>query len=618
VPDEWGIEPRWFDVSGHEHVVADATITHLRDIIGTHTGAGPIVVRTGTEPPAVGRGELVLEDGTALTVDDALPPDLPLGYHSFRASAGGSTEERRVIVSPGRCRLPTAPQSWGWAAQLYATRSQESWGIGDFGDLATLARWSAACGAGFVLVNPLGATHPVVPQQPSPYFPASRRFLNPIYLRVGNVPGARDATAAHDAVERADAAGLALNGSRVIDRDEIWTLKLAALEAIWTSRPALDQFDRWHAEQPETLERFAAWCALVEQHGREWRDWPNVIQTPAGARSQADDDRARDRARFYAWLQWLASQQLRKATDGTAVALLQDLPIGVDPSGFDAWEWQGVLASGVTVGAPPDEFNTRGQNWGLPPFIPGALREADYQPFIETIRASMAPGGGLRIDHVMGLFRLWWVPEGNDPGDGAYVRYPGDDLLAIVALESERAGAFVVGEDLGTVEDSVRAAMAEHDVLSYRLLWFEEHEPPQWPAAALGAVTTHDLPTVVGLWSRSDLAEQRAAELDPNEASAEAMRSRLAERANLADDATNDDAVIAAHDLLGRAPCRLLAATLDDAVGAAARPNMPGADEQRPNWSLALPEPLEAIVQHPLATRVAARLSDAVKERNCE
>ncbi|HEY1740558.1 MAG TPA: 4-alpha-glucanotransferase, partial [Acidimicrobiia bacterium] len=495
--DEWGIEPRWFDISGKEHVVADATIAHLREIIGSHTGAGPLVVRAGSEPLPIGWGELVLEDGTTIAVDDALPPYLPLGYHTFRPAH--ADEERRVIVSPGHCRLPAARQAWGWAAQLYATRSQASWGIGDLGDLATLTRWAVSCGAGFVLVNPLGATHPVVPQQPSPYFPASRRFLNPIYVRVGDVPGAVDAGAG-DAGARADAAGRALNGAPVIDRDEIWALKLTALEAIWKSSPKRDDFERWYAQQPETLERFATWCALVEVHGPKWRDWPADAQRPDGARPEG---RVRDRARFYAWLQWLASEQLRAATAGHGVALVQDLPIGVDPDGFDAWEWQGVLAAGVTVGAPPDEFNTRGQNWGLPPFTPGALREADYQPFVETIRASMTPGGGLRIDHVMGLFRLWWVPEGNDPSDGAYVRYPGDDLLAIVALESERAGAFVVGEDLGTVEDSVRAAMADHDVLSYRLLWFEEHEPPQWPVAALGAVTTHDLPTVAGLWSRS-------------------------------------------------------------------------------------------------------------------
>jgi 4-alpha-glucanotransferase len=270
------------------------------------------------------------------------------------------------------------------------------------------------------------------------------------------------------------------------------------------------------------------------------------------------------------------------------------------------------------VGAPPDDFNNRGQNWGLPPFDPARVRATNFQPFIETIRASMADGGGVRIDHVMGLFRLWWIPEGSDATGGAYVRYPADDLLAIVALESTRARAFVVGEDLGTVEDSARAALAAHDVLSYKLLWFEDQEPPQWPRHALAAITTHDLPTVVGLWSRRDIAAQRAAGLDPSEAKEESVRERLAARGHLDADASADAAVIAAHELLGRAPSMLLTATLDDAVGEPERPNIPGADGQRPNWSLALPTPLEEIETHPLAERIARILTDSIEGRSDE
>ncbi len=465
-----------------------------------------------------------------------------------------------------------------------------------------------------MLVNPLGAVHPTCPQQPSPYFPATRRFLNPIYLRVTDVPGAHDTETARAAVARAARAAAGLGEQRVIHRDEVWALKLAALEAVWAAGPTLGGFEEWRAAQPGALDRFAAWCALVERHGTRWRDWPSGLQQPATAlRATASDATLRDRAQFFAWLQWLTASQLRGATAREPhVALVQDLPIGVDPDGFDAWEWQGVLAAGVTVGAPPDEFNRQGQNWGLPPFVPAALRAAAYRPFVETIRSSMAPGGGLRIDHVMGLSRLWWVPDGNEPSDGVYVRYPADDLFAIVALESMRAGAFVVGEDLGTVEDSVRAAMAEHGMLSYRLLWFEDQEPPQWPAQALAAVTTHDLPTVVGLWTRSDTTAQRDAGLEPNEESQEAVRDHLARRAGLDPHATSDDAVRAAHDLLARAPAVLLAATLDDAVASPDRPNIPGADGHRPNWSLALPVQLEEIEEHPLAAQVAARLTEAV------
>ncbi len=268
--------------------------------------------------------------------------------------------------------------------------------------------------------------------------------------------------------------------------------------------------------------------------------------------------------------------------------VLQDLPIGVDPEGADAWAYQDALALGVTVGAPPDPFNRGGQNWGLPPFVPWRLRALDYEPFIEAIRATMALAGGLRIDHVMGLFRLWWVPEGMPADQGGYVRYPSADLLDIVALESVRAGAPVVGEDLGTVEPGVREELAERNVLSYRLLWFEEDPPRQWPTSSLAAVGTHDLPTVAGLWDGSDLADQKSSGLDADVAATEQLRELLVERAGVPQDASAPRGGRGAYRLLAEAPSLLLAASLDDAVAEPVRPNMPGTTE-RANWSIALP-----------------------------
>jgi 4-alpha-glucanotransferase len=291
--------------------------------------------------------------------------------------------------------------------------------------------------------------------------------------------------------------------------------------------------------------------------------------------------------------------------------VIQDLPIGVDPNGADAWSWQDLLADGVTVGAPPDEFNTSGQDWGLPPFVPGRVRRDGYRPFIETIRSSLTTGG-LRIDHVMGLFRLWWIPSGAEPSDGAYVRYRADELLAIVALESHRAGALVVGEDLGTVEAGVREALCDHNVLSYRLLWFEDDLPSAWPRSAMAAITTHDLPTVAGLWDGSDLEEQRRCGLRPNEAGTAAIRQRLKAAGGLAEDASSTDAVIAAHRLLARAPSILLSATLEDAVVEPQRTNIPGADGKRPNWSLSLPVPLEEIRHRAVPVEIAHALGTAV------
>jgi 4-alpha-glucanotransferase len=241
------------------------------------------------------------------------------------------------------------------------------------------------------------------------------------------------------------------------------------------------------------------------------------------------------------------------------------------------------------------------------------LRDMDYQPFIETIRANVA-SGGLRLDHVAGLFRLWWIPTGSSPKGGAYVRYPADDLLAIVALESHRAAAVIVGEDLGTVEETARAALADHDILSYRLLWFEQGDPATWPSKSMAAVTTHDLPTVAGLWDGTDLDTQRGLGLDPATESTEAIRSRLAEAGGLGRSADAAEAVVAAHELLARAPAMFLAATLDDAVAETERPNIPGTDDRRRNWSLALPVRLDELESHPLAARVSAVLGAATSD----
>ncbi|MBX3285751.1 MAG: 4-alpha-glucanotransferase, partial [Actinobacteria bacterium] len=573
---------RYTDASGTERKVPDETLRWLAERLGPdepEAAPVPLVVRPGRAPLAgLAEGQLHLEDGTVIDVG-AGAAEVPLGYHEHVDREGVRCA---LIVAPPACHLPEE-RSWGWAVQLYAARSEASWGIGDLGDLARLARWSARSGAGFLLANPLGANAPSGPQQPSPYFPGTRRFRSPLYLDVGAVP--QRGTAA-DLVDQVGAVGRALSGRRTIDRDEVWALKRRALEAIWASEDPDARFERWLAVQGPSLHRFAAWCAVADRHGPDWRRWSDDASRQVD-QAGPPERTVSDAQRFHAWLQWLLEGQLAEA--GRHLTLVQDLPIGVDPGGFDAWEWQDLLALDVSVGAPPDELNRAGQDWGLPPFLPGRLREAGYQPFAESIRSAMLPGGGLRIDHVMGLFRLWWIPPGRGPEAGAYVHYPFDDLLAVVALESHRAGAVVVGEDLGTVEEEVRRALIDQAVLSYRLLWFEDDEPERWPVRSMAAVTTHDLPTVAGLWSGSDLAEQRALGLHPNEESTSAMRADLADAGDLTAGSSTVEAVRAAHGLLARAPSLLVAATLDDALAVAERPNVPGADGDRPNWSLALP-----------------------------
>jgi 4-alpha-glucanotransferase len=288
--------------------------------------------------------------------------------------------------------------------------------------------------------------------------------------------------------------------------------------------------------------------------------------------------------------------------------VIHDLPIGVDPGGADAWAWQDSLARGVSVGAPPDPFNAEGQNWGIPPFIPSRLRAAGYGPLRETLRASLREGGGLRIDHVMGLFRLFWIPEGKPAVEGAYVYYPADELIAIVALESVRAGAVVIGEDLGTVEPGVRERLARAKILSYRLAYFQDQPPGDYPELALAAITTHDLPTVAGLWTGADLTAQRAVGLTVREDDLSRMRQRIRELAGVGENAALEELVVELHRALAAAPSLILNATLDDALLALERPNLPGTCFERPNWSLPLPRPLEELLEAELPRRIAAAL----------
>jgi 4-alpha-glucanotransferase len=604
--DVWGIEEGYEDALGAWHETPPATRVALLAAMGVDPAAqsapptAPVqVIRPQQVFPLEGPTELTLEEGTVLQLDTALPPDLPLGYHTLRPLDGGPAVQ--LIVSPGHCWEPHRPRQWGWAVQLYALRSHGSWGMGDLADLRRLAAWSAtALQADLLMVNPLGAALPILPQQPSPYFPSSRRYRNLLYLRIEEIPGA---PALGADLERLAATGRALNQERIIDRDTIFRLKVAALEQLWQGFGGDPAFEQYCHTQGDTLARFALFCTLAEHYGQGWRHWPAAYRHPQAPAVQRFATAHRARIRFHQWVQWLLDTQLARVA--AALPVMQDLPIGVDPNGADAWVWQDLLATDVTVGAPPDEFNTLGQNWGLPAFVPHKLRAAAYQPFRETLQAVLRHAAGLRIDHVMGLFRLFWIPPEAEPSLGAYVRYPADELLAILALESHRAQAFVVGEDLGTVEAAARDHLTAHGLLSYRLLWFETEPPSHYPARTLAAVTTHDLPTIAGLWSGADLQAQHDLGLQPNTAGLQAIRQRLQAMTGLPEAAASEEVVLRTHQLLAEAPSAVLLATLEDALAVAERPNMPNTTTEWPNWSRALPCALEAIECHPLVQAVA-------------
>jgi 4-alpha-glucanotransferase len=646
--DAWGIMNGYEDALHRRHRVSRRTRAMLRKAMGASDGRrepparfNVLTLRAGETRRLPGPVEVTLEDGTLLRLEHKLPRDLPVGYHTLRTP--GKEIVTHLIIHPGRCCLPEDSQQWGWALQLYSLRSHGSWGIGDFADLRDFAKWSGRkLDAGFILLNPVGAPLPGLPQEASPYFPSSRLYLNPLYLRVKEVPGA---VKLRGHLEKIAAAGRKLNENRLINRDAIFQLKLRALEMIYAagpfSKPGSSRgneahskkseignrksailepphvgcyvskhaaaFERYRAEQGETLRRFSTFCVLAEHHVGGWRKWPTRLRHPASPAVHEFTARHQCRVRFYEWLQWLLDEQLARASRELPPML--DVPIGVNPDGFDAWLWQDALALGASVGAPPDEYNTLGQNWGLPPFIPHRLRAAGYEPFRLTLRAMLRHARGLRIDHVMGLFRLFWIPRDAAPRDGGYVRYPVDELLAVLAIESQRAKAVIVGEDLGTVERGVRAKLRRQNVLSYRLLWFEKTPPEKYPRPALAAITTHDLPTTAGLWSGKDLETQERLGLHPNAAGTEAIRRRLRRGAGLKDKASPREAILGAYRLLARTPCRMITATLDDALAVEERPNMPGTTTQWPNWSIALPKPLEEIKRDGLVGKLATLIA---------
>ncbi|MGQ0607243.1 MAG: 4-alpha-glucanotransferase [Chloroflexota bacterium] len=544
------------------------------------------VARPGSRLPAP--GSVTLEDGTSLGRIDALPADVPFGYHHLHRDDGVG---QLLITGPGRCHRASGRRGWGWAIQLAATRSRRSWGIGDLGDLRQLGAWSAGAGAGFMAVGPLGAPNPGPEPEPSPYYPSTRRFGNPLYLQVEEVPGAE---LCGDELTELAVAARGMNELRLIDRPRVAALKQRALERIWVKGVDRSAFDAWRAERGLALERWATFVVLTERFGAGWQQWPEPYRDPDSATVGRVAAHASDRVAFHAWVQWCFDQQLAGAS--ASLLRIADMPVGVDPGGFDAWDWQGQLAMGASIGAPPDRFNAAGQDWGLPPFIPRRLREAAYRPFIETIHAQLRHAGGLRIDHVLGLFRLWWIPSGHDPTRGAYVRSPTDELLEIVALESHRAGALVIGEDLGTVPAGVRAELRRRRLLSTRLALFERASPSRYPAQSFAGVTTHDLPTIAGVWSGADLDDQASSGVTPDPDALALLRSRLARAAGVDVEASLDEVVLRLHERVAASPSSIVAATLEDALRVEERPNIPGTvAPERNNWSLALPATIEQL-----------------------
>ena len=494
------------------------------------------------------------------------------------ASGEYPPRSRRLKLPPDPCA--TGPdRAWGWAVQLYAARSRDSWGIGDMADLRRLARWSRKQGAEVLLLNPLGAQTPTLPYEASPYYASSRRFRNTMYIRIEEVEGAEQVAAE---LEPLRTAAQKLNDVRLIDYDEVFRLKSKALEAIFRAAPDPPRLGPWAHSKGQALRDFATYNALAEEHGPAWRSWPAELRHPKGEGVDAERRRLTRRVAFHVWQQFHLDRQMARAAH--EIGLITDVPVGFASDGFDAWRWQDLLAPEMRVGAPPDEFFTDGQDWGLPPFDPWKLRRAHYEPFIEAIRSATTHAAGIRLDHVMGLFRLFWIPSGKGAASGAYVRYPATDLLTLLAFESRRAKAFVIGEDLGLVEPAVRNRLRRRGALSYSLLWFEGPTPDQWPKNSVAAVGTHDLPTLAGTWNLTepDLRQHR-------------LRQRLVDVTHAPDGTPAIDVSATTYTALAGSRSRIVLASIEDALGVEERPNVPGTTTEFPNWRLALPQSLEAI-----------------------
>ncbi len=551
----------------------------------------------------------------------ALPADLPLGYHRVHLRSGDQETSAALIVTPPWLGLPDRlghRRLWGLATQLYSVRSKRSWGIGDLTDLTDLAVWSAAShGAGYLLINPLHAAAPTKPMEPSPYLPTSRRFVSPLYLRVEAIPEYADLPKRKQV--RQLHAELTRRAARLdtIDRDAAWKAKHRALKLVHRVKRSAGRelaYAAFRAREGAALDAFATWCALAERYGDDWHDWPESLRHPHADGVEAFVERHSTAVDFHRWMQWQLDEQLAGAQSaatraGMALGIMADLAVGVHPDGADAWALQDVLALGVTAGAPPDEYNQLGQNWSQPPWRPDQLEKREYEPFRALIGAVLRHAGGVRIDHIIGLFRLWWIPDGSLPTEGTYVRYNHEAMIGIVALEAHRAGAVVVGEDLGTVEPWVRDYLRERGLLGTSILWFERDQYSGAPLAAehwreycLSSVTTHDLPPTAGYLAGEHvrlrdslglLTRPVAEEQADDDREQAAWLAELRRVGLLAPDGEPDteQVITALYRYLGRTPSRLLALALTDAVGDRRTQNQPGTIDEYPNWRVPLADP---------------------------
>lgn len=595
-----------------------------------------------------------------------LPTDLPVGYHRLKINADWQNEQTRVeamaLVSPELCYLPSPlsedKRVWGTSAQLYSLRSENNWGIGDFGDLKDLSKWTSDAGASLIGLNPLHALYPHNPHHFSPYSPSSRLFFNTLYVCIEMIPEYAECQEAQDMVSSNEyqSAFKTLREADLIDYPWVSHLKRQVFNKLFDAfkaqhlekdTPRAKAFNAFCEQQGKRLELLAIYQALHEKLMHEddsqwgWPVWPERYQHPQAAGIEQFAWENKDRVTYFKYLQWLIDQQLEAAQaeakqQGQPIGLYLDLAVGADRAGYDLWCDQDLYSFEASLGCPPDLFNQLGQNWGLPPIVPERFTEGEYEPFITMLRQNMRHAGALRFDHALSLFRVYWVPQAATAKDGAYVRYPSEHLLAILAIESHRNKCLVIGEDLGTIPDFVTETLADWKVLSYKVFFFEKGEnnsmlPPEaYPHNALVTFSTHDLPTLRGYWEGADIKLREDLELFPNE---DARQHELNARPNdkrsivealvqqglvagehvdlLVNDPNLPEPVLeGVHRWIARTPCLLQMIQLEDLTLLKDQMNMPGTTNEHPNWRRRLPVSLKAL--RDLAS--ARQVLDAVKQ----
>ena len=576
IAEACGIEAGYHDIFGHWHAIDPETQRRLVEVLATE--------------PATMASEPV-----------------PRPESHIRAFQG---DGRRV---------------WGLAVQLYALSSARNWGHGDFTDLSTLIGIAARAGASAIGLNPLHALTPERADEASPYRPNSRLFLNPLYIDVAAMPECPDLA------EWEEDIAAARQGDLIAYR-AVGQLKLEVLWQTWENfkrNAAADRradFEAYRAERGDALRRFAIFEVLRLTHApKPWPQWPMSWRTPSAADLAKFRAANQDACEFQEFMQWSADRQLGACQAeaqrlGMSIGLYTDLAVGIDPHGADAWSDQGAIVPGVSIGAPPDEFNRAGQNWGLAPFNPRTIARDDFAPLRRLMRATMRHAGAVRLDHVLALKRLFLIPDGCGAAQGAYIRYPFDAMLQVVAEESNRARCIVIGEDLGTVPEGFRETLAHWGLWSYRVMMFERDSdgrfrpPEHYPVEALAAFNTHDLATFRAWMESSDLALKRGLGIDPGESDDARAHSRQMLRHLLNERADGNDDFAAVAYVLGQTPCRLVMTSIEDILGIAEQVNIPGTIDEHPNWRRKISVPLEALEESTGLRSVAAAFKAAGRD----